>query len=435
MPETKPRVWNADDPQPNDVTKIRDAMGDVWTREWVLVGSNIWTTPDTIPMTWERIAKKYGPLTEVDPSAPATREATGSERPSLDDLARLLAEGMAGEVEKINAEAVAAAADATARAASWWEAAKFWCSDFRVASKLAKDETARANAAEAKLRFANDRINGLETSTAEAWLNHGVALNERKAAEAKLAELQRSYDRSLTARRDLRCKAIAEQAGNVCAQRERDEARQTLIEISDTIGDDDPCHDHADAHSILNQVRSLTAAYFAEPVTDREEPAEACGEPLPSDNAARCQNPPAHVGPHWTHGDGHGSTSWPASEEPALGDVIKCQQCGKQSRSISRGCSNCGLGVRYPCQLVPVSPSEEPAGETKPRTLLGWIVPDHIAFTIDGGSYVHIICRWALEDDCSTTTAKGNLAWIEQFLHAHAHGQSVERQAQEADRG
>ena len=24
------------------------------------------------------------------------------------------------------------------------------------------------------------------------------------------------------------------------------------------------------------------------------------------------------------------------------GDVIKCQNCGKQSRSISRGCSNCG---------------------------------------------------------------------------------------------
>lgn len=28
-----------------------------------------------------------------------------------------------------------------------------------------------------------------------------------------------------------------------------------------------------------------------------------------------------------------------------LGDVIKCQRCGMQSRSISRGYSNCGLGV------------------------------------------------------------------------------------------
>src|SRR5207302_149770 len=28
-----------------------------------------------------------------------------------------------------------------------------------------------------------------------------------------------------------------------------------------------------------------------------------------------------------------------------IGDVIKCQQCGHQSRSISAGCSQCGHGV------------------------------------------------------------------------------------------
>lgn len=38
-----------------------------------------------------------------------------------------------------------------------------------------------------------------------------------------------------------------------------------------------------------------------------------------------------------------------AKPPPApLGDVIKCQRCGKQSRSLSRGCSNCGLGRPEP---------------------------------------------------------------------------------------
>lgn len=29
----------------------------------------------------------------------------------------------------------------------------------------------------------------------------------------------------------------------------------------------------------------------------------------------------------------------------AIGDVIKCQECGRQSRSISKGCSICGYGA------------------------------------------------------------------------------------------
>lgn len=35
----------------------------------------------------------------------------------------------------------------------------------------------------------------------------------------------------------------------------------------------------------------------------------------------------------------------PAYVRPELGDVIKCQRCGQQSRSISRGCSACGWRV------------------------------------------------------------------------------------------
>lgn len=34
----------------------------------------------------------------------------------------------------------------------------------------------------------------------------------------------------------------------------------------------------------------------------------------------------------------------PHDDKPVLGDVIKCQKCGKQTRSVSRGCSVCGLG-------------------------------------------------------------------------------------------
>lgn len=59
----EPRVWKSDaDPEPDDRPTIRDAMGDVWTND-----PNLYVTPDTQPMTWSRIAKKYGPLTEVLP--------------------------------------------------------------------------------------------------------------------------------------------------------------------------------------------------------------------------------------------------------------------------------------------------------------------------------------------------------------------------------
>lgn len=59
----EPRVWQSDaDPEPVDRPTVRDAMGDIWTND-----PNLYVTPDTQPMTWRRIAKKYGPLTEVLP--------------------------------------------------------------------------------------------------------------------------------------------------------------------------------------------------------------------------------------------------------------------------------------------------------------------------------------------------------------------------------
>ena len=62
--ETKPRVWNVGDPMPGDVFKVRDSMDDVWERN-AISGETLWCTPDAVPMTWERIAKMYAPLTEV----------------------------------------------------------------------------------------------------------------------------------------------------------------------------------------------------------------------------------------------------------------------------------------------------------------------------------------------------------------------------------
>lgn len=59
----EPRVWRSDaDPEPEDTPTVKDSMGDVWTND-----PRLWVTPDTQPMTWARIAKKYGPLTEVLP--------------------------------------------------------------------------------------------------------------------------------------------------------------------------------------------------------------------------------------------------------------------------------------------------------------------------------------------------------------------------------
>lgn len=62
-PVREPRVWRSDaEPEPEDTPTVKDSMGDVWTND-----PRLWVTPDTQPMTWARIAKKYGPLTEVVP--------------------------------------------------------------------------------------------------------------------------------------------------------------------------------------------------------------------------------------------------------------------------------------------------------------------------------------------------------------------------------
>lgn len=65
-PERTPRTFPKNSPEPDDHPSVRDAMGDVWTYNH---GTGTWVTPDTQPMAWARIAKKFGPLSEVLPDA------------------------------------------------------------------------------------------------------------------------------------------------------------------------------------------------------------------------------------------------------------------------------------------------------------------------------------------------------------------------------
>jgi len=65
---TEPRVWQAGDRQPDDVWKVRDGHGDVWTRNF----GDSWESPDTMPCGWSYMAKKWAPLTEV------TEDGSGS---------------------------------------------------------------------------------------------------------------------------------------------------------------------------------------------------------------------------------------------------------------------------------------------------------------------------------------------------------------------
>jgi hypothetical protein len=57
----EPRVWNAGDPEPEDVEQISDRDGDIWDR-----GTDCWWhSPETRDYRWEHIARKWSPLTEV----------------------------------------------------------------------------------------------------------------------------------------------------------------------------------------------------------------------------------------------------------------------------------------------------------------------------------------------------------------------------------
>lgn len=73
MADLSPRQWGKGDPEPADRPMVRDRHSDVWT--WHPTG--VWTTPETMPCTWEYIARKFHPLTEVLPEVPTITVSSG----------------------------------------------------------------------------------------------------------------------------------------------------------------------------------------------------------------------------------------------------------------------------------------------------------------------------------------------------------------------
>lgn len=78
MSETRaPRVWTVGNPEPADVRlRVRDKHGDIWAPEQVLGGVRAWSTPETALATWDYLAKKWGPLTEVTDAPPVSSQDT-----------------------------------------------------------------------------------------------------------------------------------------------------------------------------------------------------------------------------------------------------------------------------------------------------------------------------------------------------------------------
>lgn len=211
--QTKPRVWNAGDPEPAGVTIVRDKGG----RRWCSTSASAWWYLRDIagPMyAWGTLAEVAGPLTEVQTSSPVSvpaEDGNASERPNAGDDGDLYAKStdsvyvydavtdtwrpyrrccadmptgelpedakpLHGEPALLRAaeahiaylrgereSEIERAEDAEQRAASWWEAAKRWCRDKRHADWLlsqwktaAGEQYARADAAEAKLAETED---------------------------------------------------------------------------------------------------------------------------------------------------------------------------------------------------------------------------------------------------------------------------------------
>lgn len=57
-----PRVWHEGDPEPRRDVRFTDCHGDEW--RWS-ESRGEWVTPETAGCSWEHIAKKWSPLTEV----------------------------------------------------------------------------------------------------------------------------------------------------------------------------------------------------------------------------------------------------------------------------------------------------------------------------------------------------------------------------------
>ncbi len=93
IPRT-PRVWNAGDPEPEGVEKVRDEDGDVWVRT-----GQVWIYTDEsgtrVPSYWDPLTSGCGPLTEVlpEPAAPTAADLQAARDQTRADAAAMLAAG------------------------------------------------------------------------------------------------------------------------------------------------------------------------------------------------------------------------------------------------------------------------------------------------------------------------------------------------------
>lgn len=274
MPDqTKPRVWNAGDPEPADRPKVKDRRATVWTAT-PYPDEDVWTTEWNEVAQWPSLVHDLGPLTEVQTSSPVSSPAepgNASERPNqpggttpraaLNTVLGRLSVSMAaaGKQLRRDLEAIGMVpahdldrADATE--AMLREVRRDWSELSHIVGGIEDDPAeevherarklvARADAAEAKLAIADDH-HQLELSEAGRLL---------KAAE------RRAYVRT--------------QFANLW-RAERDEARAKLDEIRSLIDGMKSCST-ADQHNtqnreVLNRIRRFT--HVDEPVTTIADP-------------------------------------------------------------------------------------------------------------------------------------------------------------------
>ncbi|ATY11585.1 hypothetical protein CU254_14790 [Amycolatopsis sp. AA4] len=82
------------------------------------------------------------------------------------------------------------------------------------------------------------------------------------------------------------------------------------------------------------------------------------------------------------------------------------------------------------------TPSSPQTGSSAPRTLLGWTVPDHVTTREDEEDLNQIVLEcWQCDPWPYAIIKRTDHEAVQDFLRNHAHGQVVEHQPEEADRG
>lgn len=442
MPETEPRTWREGDPEPgSDVRAVQNQHGILFIRRpWPVAygrrnAITVWQNgPMGDPHSWEALLAEDNTLVEHllpvgencwtalrkinnqgNPSNPETRQ-TPSPVSYVEGGEKIAPRASQG-VETCPSCGALGYGNATCRTchAKWVEA---WGHQCVFVSAGPGTDRARADAAEAKL---------------------AEAVEHRDAAQQKIGELRVHLKH---------------------AQAERGEARAKLAEIAAALAVAD--NDKAVPYEYLTDtVRAVLrdGPPPAEPLTDREEPAQApeisgagvpfeqstgpkrdqCGASSPN-GRKQCIRHRGHAGEHMSSVI---DTQW-ASEEPAgetkpervewnpTGDtwlpatVIQYRDTPHYLIQLDDGHERLLVEIRH------TRPVERQAGnsETKPRErLFGFELPEYIGWTEMNGIY-QASCVWDPEKvKFSPLFNEDSTSHLAKFLNLHRHGQPAERQA------